>query len=159
MIRPGSDDPILAALRGRSVLVTGARGFIGGALCSALLEAGAEVHGTTRGEIPQDDDGEAAPLWWRCDPAAPGEIESLLRLTQPEIIFHMSAAVTGSRSIEAVLPTLRDNLVSTINILLAAEEQFGIRMSSAEIETLTSVGALADLIAAKMQAKAKSAHG
>ena len=76
MIRPGSDDPILAALRGRSVLVTGARGFIGGALCSALLEAGAEVHGTTRGEIPQDDDGEAAPLWWRCDPAAPGEIES-----------------------------------------------------------------------------------
>ena len=54
MIRPGSDDPILAALRGRSVLVTGARGFIGSALCRALLEAGAEVHGTTRGEIPQD---------------------------------------------------------------------------------------------------------
>jgi nucleoside-diphosphate-sugar epimerase len=120
MIRPGSDDPILAALRGRSVLVTGARGFIGGALCRALLEAGAEVHGTTRGEIPQDEDSEAAPLWWRCDPAVPGEIESLLRLTQPEIIFHMSAAVTGSRSVEAVLPTLRDNLVSTVNILLAA---------------------------------------
>jgi acyl carrier protein len=48
---------------------------------------------------------------------------------------------------------------SHINILLAAEEQFGVRMSSAEIEKLTSVGALADLIAAKMQAKAKSAHG
>ncbi|MCJ2132483.1 acyl carrier protein [Methylobacterium sp. J-026] len=45
---------------------------------------------------------------------------------------------------------------SHINILLAAEEHFGIRMSSAEIERLTRVGALADLIQAKTQAKTQA---
>lgn len=38
---------------------------------------------------------------------------------------------------------------SHINILLAAEERFGVRMTSAEIERLTSIGALVDLIRSK----------
>jgi acyl carrier protein len=38
---------------------------------------------------------------------------------------------------------------SHINILLAAEERFGVRMTSAEIEKLTSIGALVDLIRSK----------
>lgn len=38
---------------------------------------------------------------------------------------------------------------SHINILLAAEERFGVRMRSAEIEKLTSIGALVDLIRSK----------
>lgn len=36
-----------------------------------------------------------------------------------------------------------------INILLAAEERFGVRMTSAEIERLTTVGALVALIRSK----------
>lgn len=37
-----------------------------------------------------------------------------------------------------------------INILLAVEERFGIRMTSREIEKLKSVGSLADLIESKL---------
>ena len=38
---------------------------------------------------------------------------------------------------------------SHINMLLAAEERFGVRMTSAEIEKLTSIGALVQLIRSK----------
>lgn len=39
---------------------------------------------------------------------------------------------------------------SHINILLAVEERFGIRMTSREIERLRSVGSLAELIESKL---------
>lgn len=125
-------DEDAAALRGRRVLVTGARGFIGGALCRALATAGADVHASSRssppGEVPPENRaGESGASesggglrWWRCDLADPDDAEALIRAAAPDLVFHMSAAVTGARDLSAVLPTFRDGLSSTVNLLTSA---------------------------------------
>ena len=41
-------------------------------------------------------------------------------------IFHLASRVTGSRDIDIVLPTLHDNLLSTVHVLLAAHRH-GVR--------------------------------
>jgi UDP-glucose 4-epimerase len=117
----GTDQTLGAvALRGRRVLVTGARGFLGGALCRALSAGGAELYASSREHPLIDGDGGAR--WRRSDPADAAAAMTLIRDVAPEVIFHMSAAVNGSRNLAAVLPTFRDGLSSTVNLLTAAAE-------------------------------------
>jgi UDP-glucose 4-epimerase len=117
----GTDQTLGAvALRGRRVLVTGARGFLGGALCRALSAGGAELYASSREHPLIDGDGGAR--WRRSDPADAAAAITLIRDVAPEVIFHMSAAVNGSRNLAAVLPTFRDGLSSTVNLLTAAAE-------------------------------------
>ena len=105
------------------VLVTGAAGFIGSALCRTLLRSGHEVHGTSR--IPREG---AGVCWWEVDLAEPEAIAQVLRKVRPSVIFHLASHVTGDRALSAVLPTARDNLLSTINLLTAACEAEGPRV-------------------------------
>jgi len=107
-----------SAISGRRVLVTGAAGFIGTALCRLLAQSGAQVHGTSRGSQ------ESAPgiQWWQADFADPAAARWVLRHTEPDLVFHLASHVSGDRSITAVHPTVRDNLITTINLLSAACE-------------------------------------
>jgi UDP-glucose 4-epimerase len=106
----------LQDLAGECVLVTGGSGFLGSRLCSQLLESGAEVHGTSR-SLPQRN---ADVRWSVTDVSDVEAIGALFRKVQPDLVFHLASHVTGSRELDAVLPTLNANLVSTIGILLAA---------------------------------------
>jgi UDP-glucose 4-epimerase len=104
-----------AAFAGQRVLVTGAAGFIGAALCQRLCDLQATVHGVSR--RPQDC-GQVR--WWIADLAEQGTADQVIHESKPDLIFHLASRVTGTRDMKAVMPTLRDNLITTVNVLTAA---------------------------------------
>jgi UDP-glucose 4-epimerase len=109
--RPDVED----AFAGQRVLVTGAAGFIGTALCQRLWDLGATVHGVSR--RPQN---RTEVLWWTTDLAEQGTADRVIGESQPDLIFHLASHVTGTRDLDAVMPTVRSNLLTTINVLTAA---------------------------------------
>jgi len=101
-----------------SVLVTGASGFIGTHLCRHLNQQGAEITGTYLNHKPE---GEHAK--WIClDLTNQEAVSHLIHTIQPTHIFHLASHVQGQREIDTVLPTFENNLISTINILTAAQQ-------------------------------------
>lgn len=99
----------------RRVLVTGASGFIGKHLCHRLVREGHEVHGVSRN--PRQD-GDIR--WRQADLADATAARELLEHVQPDTVFHLASYVSGSRSLDAVLPTMQHNLVAAVNVLVAA---------------------------------------
>jgi len=107
------------AWRDRVVLVTGARGFIGGHLCRSLLQAGAVVVGASRSVVHDETSGIQ---WVEADCGDSAAALQLLQRTRPDVVFHLAGHVTGSQDIEHVAPTLLHNLNSTVHILTAAAQ-------------------------------------
>lgn len=106
-------------LDGRRVLVTGATGFIGSRLCQRLVGEGAVVHATRRGERdPGDQDVE----WWQGDLRDLAFVRETMSAVRPDTVLHLAALVTGSRDLEAVLPSLEHTFRSTVHLLVAAAE-------------------------------------
>jgi Nucleoside-diphosphate-sugar epimerases len=106
-------------MSGRCILVTGASGFIGSALCRRLSLVGAEVHGVSRTGRAGTD---YCARWHKCRLDDIDAVRALLKTSRPEFIFHLASHVAGSRAIELVLPTFSGNLASTVNLLTAATE-------------------------------------
>ena len=103
----------------RKILITGAGGFIGSHLCHRLSQDGHEVHAVSRTAVPTDTD---IGRWWQGDCSDFATVHNILRAVKPDIVFHLASHVAGSRELEAVLPTFRNNLMSTVNLLTAATE-------------------------------------
>jgi len=102
----------------RTVLVTGASGFIGSRLCERLRDMGAVVHGVSR---RQRNDG-AVSRWWQAELDDEVVTRKLVEAIAPDIIFHLASFVSGRREMEFVLPALHSNLMSTVNLLISATE-------------------------------------
>jgi UDP-glucose 4-epimerase len=112
------------AWQGRRVLVTGARGFIASRLCQRLIADDAVVCGlSTKAITPR-----AGMSWRQIDLTDRAAVTALIRDVRPEVLFHLAGHVTGSQSVEHVLPTVDQNLISTINILTTAVETAGCRV-------------------------------
>jgi UDP-glucose 4-epimerase len=105
----------LTALAGARILVTGASGLIGSHLLS-LLERQADVVALSRS--PRAD--ESGVRWLVCDLTEPGAVAGIVSSVRPEVVIHLAGAVRGDRSLEAVGPTLRANLVASVELLEAA---------------------------------------
>lgn len=103
-------------LKNKKILITGATGFIGSHLCRELLKKGSIIHGISR----TNQKPVAGITWWKNNLKDYKSLEQLMKKIKPDIVYHLAGEVTGSRNLEAILPTLQSNLVSTVNILTAA---------------------------------------
>jgi nucleoside-diphosphate-sugar epimerase len=101
------------------VLVTGGGGFIGSHLCRRLCRAGAEVHATSRTERATT---QAGPTWWQADLSDLSIARRLFTSLKPDIIYHLAGSVGADPGLNLVIPTFQSLLMSTVNVLLCANE-------------------------------------
>ena len=112
---PESDTaPDLSGYRGRAVALTGASGFIGGALLRQLLAAGADVHAMSRRPPPRGTERER---WWQVDLCSPTALDALLLEVKPEVLFHLAGETSAARHLDLIQPTFTTNVVATVNLL------------------------------------------
>jgi UDP-glucose 4-epimerase len=108
----------MTGLAGKTALVTGASGFIGGAVARRLRASGAVVHCVSR-TAP----GTRGDRWWQVDLTSLPEVRGLLDAIRPDLVFHLAGVTSATRGIESVVPILQANLIPTVNLLAAVAEQ------------------------------------
>ncbi len=94
-------------------LVTGASGFVGRYLTSALAEAGYDVCA-----CGGPGDGGYLPI----DLAEIDSLRAAFDLAQPDVVFHLAAQTFVPESIAAPLPTYDANVLGTARLLQAMRE-------------------------------------
>jgi nucleoside-diphosphate-sugar epimerase len=109
----------VTSLAGRTALVTGATGFIGGALARRLRAAGARVHGVSRHGRPADGPWAG---WSAVDLTDLAAVRALLQAARPQLVFHLAGITSAARGAEGVLPVLQANLLATVNLLAAVAD-------------------------------------
>jgi UDP-glucose 4-epimerase len=109
----------LSQLRGRTVLVIGATGFIGRHLVSSLNDLGAIVVGASRRAATEQDDAN----WQKCDASDPLQVSALFDKVGPEIVYQLTSDSRGGREISLIAESIRNDLIATINVLTEATQR------------------------------------
>lgn len=114
-----------ASLADRSVLVTGAHGFIGRHLVTHLVSAGAHVHAAVRpGRVRplRSPAGRPGVTWHEGDLTDADATTRVVRTSGAEIVFHLASQVAGHRHPDLVLPMLDNNGRAAVNVMRAAHD-------------------------------------
>ena len=104
---------------GRTVIVTGATGFIGTPLTGALVRVGACVHAVSRSR--EGNRGENV-RWWKGGLEDLDVTRKILRQVKPSIIIHLAGYAWGRQDLSSVPSTFYGCLATTVNVLTAAAE-------------------------------------
>src|SRR6266852_4488990 len=130
----------LTHLAGRTILVTGGRGFLGSNLCGRLAELGVVLHATTTARTPENSPGIR---WHRVDFTDVSDVRDLLGQLHPEIVFHLAGHGVGAPGIDQVLPTFHHDLAGAVNLLTTVAERKSTRrvILAASLEEPTAADA------------------
>jgi nucleoside-diphosphate-sugar epimerase len=110
---------VIAGFQGRKILVAGASGFLGRGLIQRLARLGAEVLAVSR---RSPNDLVAGVSWHQADMRDPTAVRSVFGEIGPDIVYQLCGHPDGSRDLRLVLPTLESDVLTTVNLLLAAVE-------------------------------------
>lgn len=119
-------DGRLTRLRNRRVLVTGGTGFIGAHVVDALLAVGADVHLLARTSSAPAPDPRNAPgetSIHRADLTDREAVARAVRMTRPDIVFHLAGFTHVGRSWSMPAECMRVNVEGTANLLEALDQQ------------------------------------
>ena len=108
-----------ADLKGSRILVTGARGFIGEAVCRYLGDRGADVHGIGRSA---GSTGEQFCAYESIDLTDAEATVGYFNKIQPHYVMHLAGCSVARRELEWVQTTFAANLLTTVNILSAGQQ-------------------------------------
>ena len=106
-------------LNNKAVLVTGARGFIGSAVCKVLKACGAAVYGVGRSGVDAEFDGITYSAIDLEDAVA---TTRLIEELNPDYLVHLAGCSIARRELEWVQKTFTANLLTTVNVLSAAAQ-------------------------------------
>lgn len=120
-----------SALRGKTLLIVGATGFLGVPLVEELAALGARLFAISRSPPLAD---RRNVVWLRGDVADRAYVEEVFSTLSPSIVFHLTSSSQGGRELPALLDTVRDDFLATINVLYAA--------ATAKVERFVMTGSL-----------------
>jgi UDP-glucose 4-epimerase len=116
---PGKYGKMKSTIRNKTLLVTGATGFIGSHLTRKLLSEGADVHILLKKTSNPFRIKEIAGdiTFWHGDIRKYSEVSLCLRNVQPRVIFHLAALRDVNRDPELIEEMIDINLKGTMNLL------------------------------------------
>ena len=100
--------------KGKKVLLTGGRGFIGSRLKKSLADTGAQVY-----SLDSRPAGERDPREIVCDLRDGVSVREVVESVSPEMVFHLAAAVDRNQAPEMLRPMLETNLFGSLNLFEA----------------------------------------
>ena len=104
-------------------LVTGADGFVGQWLIRALLEAGDDVAGATRGDqtglTTLDVDSATHVRWLSIELLEPETLAAAVQEARPDAVYHLAAQASVAQSLKDPVGTIETNVIGTANLLEA----------------------------------------
>ena len=102
-----------------SVMITGATGFLGSHLLDEIVARGATVIAVSRRRI---ESSLPRTTWVQADLSRREEVDRLLRDYRPDTLFHLSSLVDGRQDRSLVHPTIQDELLAAVNVMVAASD-------------------------------------
>ncbi len=120
-----------AALRGKSVLITGAAGFIASELARQVFAFGpatlhlVDVNETGLYDLERDleaDEPKSRVRIWLCDIADRSQVDTVFQMTRPDVVFHAAAYKHIPVMEDHPDAALRVNVVGTLNVCAAASD-------------------------------------